>query len=196
LASIDASETARSPPHLQGGLRYCTAAWPIDDLIKQYRAARRRRHAFARLTCISRSAAGARRIRIERLAQPGFVFCSAIVRGDTIGAQPSARRHQCNIRSREALLRLVSASLSSQSTDRRPALTALRAPSTPCSRRAPPLERIPLALIPLAMGSRSARVLQLEALKINSWEFAIQLFEDDYGAFIGGMGGTAAAFKS
>ena len=46
------------------------------------------------------------------------------------------------------------------------------------------------------MGSRSARVLQLEALKINSWEFAIQLFEDDYGAFIGGMGGTAAAFKS
>jgi hypothetical protein len=113
LASIEAGELPDHRLILQAGLRYCTAAWPIDDLIKQYlSAAAPERYAFnaadARLEI--RGARG--EFRIERLAQPEFVFRSAIAGGATIGAAAErALAADATFDPGQALLRLVSAGL-------------------------------------------------------------------------------------
>jgi hypothetical protein len=113
LASIDASELPDHRLTLQGGLRYCTAAWPIDDLIKQYLSgAAPDRYAFDP-TDVHLEIRGARsEFHIERLAQPGFVFRSAVADGVTIGtAAERALDINATFDPGQALLRLVSAGL-------------------------------------------------------------------------------------
>jgi hypothetical protein len=113
LASIDASELPDHRLTLQGGLRYCTAAWPIDDLIKQYLScAAPERYAFDP-TDVHLEIRGARsEFHIERLAQPGFVFRSAVADGVTIGtAAERALDINATFDPGQALLRLVSAGL-------------------------------------------------------------------------------------
>src|SRR5262245_66192875 len=60
-------------------------------------------------------------------------------------------------------------------------MTALRAPINALLAARAALERIPLALIQLAMRIAVGAVFfNSGLLKINSWEFAIKLFEDEY----------------
>ena len=60
-------------------------------------------------------------------------------------------------------------------------MTALRAPINALLTARAALERIPLALIQLAMRIAVGAVFfNSGLLKINSWEFAIKLFEDEY----------------
>ena len=60
-------------------------------------------------------------------------------------------------------------------------MTALRAPINTLLAARAALARIPLALIQLAMRIAVGAVfLNSGLLKINSWEFAIKLFEDEY----------------
>jgi putative oxidoreductase len=60
-------------------------------------------------------------------------------------------------------------------------MTALRAPINTLLTARATLERFPLALIQLAMRIAVGAVfLNSGLIKINSWEFAIKLFEDEY----------------
>src|SRR6266571_8656750 len=60
-------------------------------------------------------------------------------------------------------------------------MTALRAPINVLLTARAALERFPLALIQLAMRIAVGAVfLNSGLLKINSWEFALKLFEDEY----------------
>jgi putative oxidoreductase len=60
-------------------------------------------------------------------------------------------------------------------------MTALRAPINTLLTARATLERFPLALIQLAMRIAVGAVFfNSGLLKINSWEFAIKLFEDEY----------------
>jgi putative oxidoreductase len=60
-------------------------------------------------------------------------------------------------------------------------MTALSAPINTLLAARAALERIPLALIQLAMRIAVGAVfLNSGLIKINSWEFAIKLFEDEY----------------
>jgi hypothetical protein len=113
LALIDAGELPDHGLSLQGGLRYCTATWPIDDLIKQYLSgAAPERYAFdpAEVHLEIRGARGA--FRIERLAEAEFVFRSAIASGATIGtAAERALDIHATFDPGQALLRLIGAGL-------------------------------------------------------------------------------------
>jgi hypothetical protein len=113
LASIEASELPDYRLILQAGLRYRTAAWPIDELIKLYlSAAAPERYAFsaADVRLEIRGARGA--FRIERLVQPEFVFRSAIAGGATIGAAAErALDADATFDPGQALLQLVSTGL-------------------------------------------------------------------------------------
>jgi uncharacterized protein len=113
LASIDASDLPDHRLTLQGGLRYCAAAWPVDELIQQYLSgAVPGRYAFdpAEVYLEIRGARG--EFRIERLAQPEFVFRSAIAGGATIGAAAERALYvDATFDPGQALLRLVSAGL-------------------------------------------------------------------------------------
>lgn len=113
LASIDASELPDHRLTLQGGLRYCTAAWPIDDLIKQYLSgAAPERYAFNPTDVHLEIRGGRGDFRIERLAQLEFVFRSAVANGVTIGAAAErALDINATFDPGQALLRLVSAGL-------------------------------------------------------------------------------------
>src|ERR1700704_2089138 len=60
-------------------------------------------------------------------------------------------------------------------------MAALRAPINTLLTARAPLERFPLALIQLAMLIAVGSVFfNSGLLKINSWEFAVKLFEDEY----------------
>src|SRR5258705_10212507 len=60
-------------------------------------------------------------------------------------------------------------------------MTALRAPINVLLTARAALERIPLALIQLAMRIAVGAVFfNSGLLKINSWQFAVKLFEDEY----------------
>ena len=113
LASIDVSELPDHCLTLQSGLRYCTADWPVDDLIKQYLGgAAPERYAFdpAQVRLEIRGARG--EFNIERLAAAEFLFRSAIAGGATIGAAAErALDSDTTFDPGQALLRLVSASL-------------------------------------------------------------------------------------
>jgi len=110
LASIDADALPDHRLVLQTGLRYCTAAWPIDDLIKLYlNGVAPQRHAFepADVHLEIRGARG--EFRIERLTQPEFLFRSAIAGRATIGAAAErALDANATFDPGQALLRLVS----------------------------------------------------------------------------------------
>jgi len=113
LASIDASELPDRHLTLQSGLRYCTAEWPIDDLIKQYLSdAAPERYAFSAAD-VQLEIRGARgEFRIERLAEAEFVFRSAVAGGVTIGtAAERALDINATFDPGQALLRLISAGL-------------------------------------------------------------------------------------
>lgn len=113
LALIEASELPDRQLILQSGLRYCTAAWPIDDLIKHYLSgAAPERYAFAPAD-VQLEIRGARgEFRIERLSKAEFVFRSAIAAGATIGAAAErAIDLDATFDPGQALLRLVSAGL-------------------------------------------------------------------------------------
>jgi putative DNA-binding protein len=113
LAWIDAGELPDHHLILQAGLRHCTAAWPIDDLIKHYlSAAAPERYAFSAID-VRLEIRGARgEFRIERLARPEFVFRSAIAGGATIGAAAErALDADATFDPGQALLRLVCAGL-------------------------------------------------------------------------------------
>jgi hypothetical protein len=113
LQSIDAGELPERRLILQTGLRYCTAAWPIDDLIKQYLSgAARERYAFSAAD-VHLEIRGARgEFRIERLADAEFVFRSAIVGGASIGgAAERALDIDAMFDPGQTLLRLVCAGL-------------------------------------------------------------------------------------
>ncbi len=113
LASIDASELPDHRLTLQGGLRYRTADWPIDELIQQYLTdATPERYAFdpAQVHLEIRGARG--EFRIERLAEAEFVFRSAVASGVTIGtAAERALDADATFDPGQALLRLVGAGL-------------------------------------------------------------------------------------
>jgi len=113
LASIDMSELPDHCLTLQSGLRYCTADWPVDDLIKQYLGgAAPERYAFdpAQVRLEIRGARG--EFNIERLAEAEFVFRSAIAERSTIGsAAERALDSDTTFDPGQALLRLVSAGL-------------------------------------------------------------------------------------
>lgn len=110
LTSIEASELVDHQLTLQEGLRYCAAAWPIDDLVKQYLSgAAPERFTFepAEVHLEIRGARG--EFRIERLTQPEFVLRSAIAGGSTIGAAAErALDIGATFDPGQALLRLVS----------------------------------------------------------------------------------------
>src|SRR5215510_1939277 len=113
LALIDAGALPDHRLTLQGGLRYCTAAWPVDDLIKQYLSgAAPERYAFSAAD-VHLEIRGARGdFRIERLAETEFVFRSAIAGGATIGAAAERALYtNATFDPGQALLRLVSAGL-------------------------------------------------------------------------------------
>jgi putative DNA-binding protein len=113
LASIEASELADHRLTLQGGLRYCAAAWPVDELITLYlRDAAPERFAFEPV-CVQLEIRGARgEFNIERLEQPEFSFRSAIASGETIGiAAEHAFDADATFDPGQALLRLVGAGL-------------------------------------------------------------------------------------
>jgi Putative DNA-binding domain len=110
LASIDASELPDHRLTLQPGLRYCTAAWPIDELIKQYLSgAAPECYAFDPAD-VHLEISGARgEFRIERLAEAEFVFRSAVAAGATIGAAAErALDINATFDPGQALLRMVS----------------------------------------------------------------------------------------
>jgi hypothetical protein len=113
FASIDASELPDRPLTLQRGLRYCTADWPIDELIQQYLTdAAPERYAFdpAQVHLEIRGARG--EFRIERLAEAEFVFRSAVASGLTIGtAAERALDINATFDPGQALLRLISVGL-------------------------------------------------------------------------------------
>jgi hypothetical protein len=113
FASIDASELPDRPLTLQRGLRYCTAEWPIDELIQQYLTdAAPERYAFdpAQVHLEIRGARG--EFRIERLAEAEFVFRSAVASGLTIGtAAERALDINATFDPGQALLRLISVGL-------------------------------------------------------------------------------------
>jgi len=113
LASIDASELPDHRLSLQGGLRYCTAAWPVDDLIKQYLSgAPPERYAFdaGEVHLQIRGARG--EFNIDRLDAAEFLFRSAIAGGPTISAAAErALDTDATFDPGQALLRLVSAGL-------------------------------------------------------------------------------------
>jgi hypothetical protein len=113
LALIDAGALPDHRLTLQGGLRYSTAAWPVDDLIKQYlSSAASERYAFSAAD-VHLEICGARGdFRIERLAETEFVFRSAIAGGSTIGAAAErALDTDATFDPGQTLLRLVSAGL-------------------------------------------------------------------------------------
>jgi putative DNA-binding protein len=113
LASIDAGELPDHRLTLQAGLRYCTAPWPIDELIKQYLSgAAPERYVFdpGEVHLEIRGARG--EIRIERVAEAQFVFCSVVAGGATIGAAAErALDANAAFDPGQALLRLVNAGL-------------------------------------------------------------------------------------
>jgi hypothetical protein len=113
LASVDASALPDHRLSLQGGLRYCTAAWPVDALIKQYLSgAAPERYAFDpdEVHLEIRGARG--EFNIERLDAAEFLFRSAIAGGATIGAAAErALDTDARFDPGQALLRLVSAGL-------------------------------------------------------------------------------------
>jgi Putative DNA-binding domain len=141
LASIDAAELPDHRLTLQGGLRYCAAAWPIDDLIKQYLSgAAPERYAFSPADVHLEIRGSRGEFRIERIPEAELVFRSTIAGGATIGA---AAERTLDINATfdpgQALLRLVSTGLviaidQAETTPWTPSAP----PSTPCSRRAPP----------------------------------------------------------
>jgi len=113
LGAIDASELADHRLTLQPGLRYCATAWPVDELLTLYlRDAAPERFAFEQAS-VQLEIRGARgEFKIERLAQPAFMFRTAIASGETIGA--AAERvldADASFDPGQALLRLVSAGL-------------------------------------------------------------------------------------
>jgi hypothetical protein len=113
FASIDASELPDHRLTLQGGLRYCAAAWPVDELIKHYLSgATPERYAFGP-TDVHLEIRGARgNFGIERLAEAELVFSTAIAGGTTIGtAAERALDADPTFDPGQALLRLVSAGL-------------------------------------------------------------------------------------
>lgn len=113
LASIDAGELPDRRLILQGGLRYRTAAWPVDDLIKQYlNGTAPERYAFDP-TDVYLEIRGTRgEFRIERLAEAELVFRSAIAGGATIGAAAErALDTDSTFEPGQALLRLVGGAL-------------------------------------------------------------------------------------
>jgi hypothetical protein len=113
FASIDASELPDHRLTLQSGLRYCTAEWPVDELIHQYLTdATPERYAFdpAEVHLEIRGALGD--FRIERLAEAELVFRSAIAGGVMIGAAAErALDADATFDPGQALLRLVGAGL-------------------------------------------------------------------------------------
>jgi putative DNA-binding protein len=113
LASIEASELPDHRLTLQPGLRYCTAAWPVDELIKQYLGGSApERYAFdpADVYLEIRGARG--EFHIERLAEAELVFRSSIAGGATIGtAAERALDCDATFDPGQALLRLVGAGL-------------------------------------------------------------------------------------
>lgn len=113
LASIDAGELPDRRLTLQGGLRYCAAAWPIDDLIKQYLSgAAPERYAFSPADVHLEIRGSRGEFRIERLAEAELMFGSAIASGATIGtAAERALDINATFDPGQALLRLVSAGL-------------------------------------------------------------------------------------
>jgi hypothetical protein len=113
LASIDAGELPDHCLTLQGGLRYCTAAWPIDDLIKQYLSGAAPEHYPFSPADVHLEIRGARgEFRIERLSEAEFVFRSSVAGQATIGAAAErALDLDAAFDPGQALLRLVSAGL-------------------------------------------------------------------------------------
>jgi len=113
FASIDASELPDQRLTLQGGLRYCTAEWPIDELIHQYLTdATVERCAFdpAEVHLEIRGARGD--FHIKRLAEAEFIFRCDISRGATIGvAAEHGLDADATFDPGQALLRLVGAGL-------------------------------------------------------------------------------------
>jgi len=113
FATIEASELADHRLTLQPGLRYCAAAWPIDELLKLYlRDAAPGRFAFEPVG-VHLEIRGARgEFNIERLDAAEFLFRSSITVGHTIGtAADCALDADATFDPGQALLRLVSASL-------------------------------------------------------------------------------------
>jgi hypothetical protein len=113
LAAVDAGELPNHRLVVQAGLRYCAAAWPVDDLIKQYLSdVAPERFAFEPAQ-VHLEISGARgEFRIERHAEDEFVFRSAIAGGATIGAAAErALDLDATFDPGQGLLRLVSAGL-------------------------------------------------------------------------------------
>jgi hypothetical protein len=113
LASIDARELPEHRLVVQAGLRYCAAAWPVDDLIKQYLSDAAPEHFAFESAQVHLEIRGARgEFRIERLAEAEFVFRSAIAGGATIGtAAERALDVDATFDPGQGLLQLVSAGL-------------------------------------------------------------------------------------
>jgi hypothetical protein len=113
LLSIDANELLDYRLTLQDGLRYCTADWPVDELIQQYLSnAAPERYAFdsAKVSLQIRGARG--EFNIARLDAAEFLFRSSLAGGATIGtAAERALDADAAFDPGQALLRLVSAGL-------------------------------------------------------------------------------------
>jgi hypothetical protein len=86
FASIEVSTLPDRRLTLQPGLRYCTAVWPVDELIKQYLSdAAPARYTFERAE-VHLEIRGARgEFGIDRLGAAEFLFRSSIASGQTIG---------------------------------------------------------------------------------------------------------------
>ena len=113
LASIVANKLPDHRLRLQSGLRYVTAAWPVDELIKQYLSgAAPERYAFDPAEVHLQIRGARSEFRIERLDAAELVFRSAIAAGSTIGTAAELALDACaTFDPGQALLRLVSAGL-------------------------------------------------------------------------------------
>jgi len=113
LTSIEADELPDHRLSLQPGLRYFTAGWPVDELIKQYLSSTTpERYAFDPAE-VRLEISGARgEFHIERVDAGDFVFRSSIAVGATIGtAAECALDVDATFDPGNALLRLVGAGL-------------------------------------------------------------------------------------
>jgi hypothetical protein len=117
--AIEAFASAKAgalPDHrltLQPGLRYCAAAWPVDELIKQYLSdAATERYTFDAASVLLEIRGARGEFRIERLEGAEFAFRSSIADGQTIGTA-AERALDANVPfdPGQALLRLVAAGL-------------------------------------------------------------------------------------
>jgi hypothetical protein len=113
LTAIEASALADHRLTVQLGLRYCAAAWPVDELIKLHLSnVAPERFAFAPES-VHLEIRGARgEFNIERLDAAELQFRSAIASGQTIGiAAERALNGDPTFDPGQALLRLLSAGL-------------------------------------------------------------------------------------